>query len=122
MWYANFSSHSSQMQSQGPSIRFLVCEQLLFLHWEGECFFLSDAVFYPLADLVFVACCVLTNRQAGKAGFGCLPWQVLLQQNRAEHVSFSKDVLPSLILLILLSVLDSAKINNGLSILRDGSS
>lgn len=49
---------------------------------------LSDGVFSPMADLVFVACCVLTNRKAGKAGFGCLPWQVLLQQNRAEHVSF----------------------------------
>lgn len=87
MWYANFSSHSSQMQSQGPSFRFPLCEQLLFLHWEGERFALT-AVFSPMADLVFVACCVLTNRKAGKAGFGCLPWQVLLQQNGAERVLF----------------------------------
>ena len=36
MWYANFSSHSSQMQSQGSSFRFPLCEQLLFLHWERE--------------------------------------------------------------------------------------
>lgn len=35
---------------------------------------------------MFVACCVLTNRKAGKAGFGCLPWQVLLQQSGAECV------------------------------------
>lgn len=44
--------------------------------------FLSGAVFSPVADLMFVACCVLTNRKAGKAGFGCLPWQVLLRQSR----------------------------------------
>ena len=50
--------------------------------------FISDAVLYPVADLVFVACCVLTNRKAGKAGFGCLPWQVVLQQNGAERVLF----------------------------------
>lgn len=41
MWYANFSSHSSQLQSQGPSFRFPLCEQLLFLHWEGERFSLT---------------------------------------------------------------------------------
>lgn len=67
MWYANFSSHSSQMQSQGPSFRFPLCEQLLFLHWEGECFSLT--LFSPSGRSCVCGLLCLEKQESWKSWF-----------------------------------------------------